>query len=209
LRPSDDDVNAGHGSFLAFTTTRQASREVRKIENKYDPSSSDQINRFVVLEFAESSRLKGFVEILQQFSCIRSVMGSDAVLDGLAAKDFCVSLFGCPFIEEDSKNQKDDKSEPWSPHFLRGRRNDDVLLVYPFSGDKVRLEKAAEGLKELGAFGPPESAKTSCSDTTENEEEPSSSRAHYLTITVGDCERLEPGVFLNDTLIDFFMRWYV
>jgi Ulp1 family protease len=34
-------------------------------------------------------------------------------------------------------------------------------------------------------------------------------RAHYLTIRQEDFDRLEPGEFLNDTLIDFWMQWYV
>jgi hypothetical protein len=34
-------------------------------------------------------------------------------------------------------------------------------------------------------------------------------RAHFLTVRVEDYERLEPGEFLNDTLIDFWMQWYV
>jgi len=32
-------------------------------------------------------------------------------------------------------------------------------------------------------------------------------RTHYLTLRQDEMERLEPGEFLNDTLIDFFMRW--
>jgi hypothetical protein len=32
-------------------------------------------------------------------------------------------------------------------------------------------------------------------------------RAHYLTIRKEDMDRLEPGEFLNDTLIDFWMEW--
>lgn len=32
-------------------------------------------------------------------------------------------------------------------------------------------------------------------------------RAHYLTIRKEDVDRLEPGEFLNDTLIDFWMEW--
>ena len=34
-------------------------------------------------------------------------------------------------------------------------------------------------------------------------------RAHYLTIRREDTDRLAPGEFLNDTLIDFWMEWYV
>jgi hypothetical protein len=31
-------------------------------------------------------------------------------------------------------------------------------------------------------------------------------RAHFLTVRVEDYVRLEPGVFLNDTLVDFWMK---
>jgi Ulp1 family protease len=36
-----------------------------------------------------------------------------------------------------------------------------------------------------------------------------SSRTHYLTIREDDRERLQPGQFLNDTLVDFWMSWCV
>mmetsp|Transcript_3548 Transcript_3548/g.9364 ORF Transcript_3548/g.9364 Transcript_3548/m.9364 type:complete len:1591 (-) Transcript_3548:489-5261(-) len=35
----------------------------------------------------------------------------------------------------------------------------------------------------------------------------SAGRTHHLTIRSEDVDRLEPGEFLNDTLIDFWMRW--
>ena len=48
-----------------------------------------------------------------------------------------------------------------------------------------------EGLSTSAAFAPSKA----------------STRTHYLTIRQDEIERLEPGEFLNDTLIDFFMRW--
>jgi hypothetical protein len=32
-------------------------------------------------------------------------------------------------------------------------------------------------------------------------------RTHHVTIRDGDFERLRPGVFLNNTIVDFFMLW--
>ena len=34
-------------------------------------------------------------------------------------------------------------------------------------------------------------------------------RQHYVTIRVEDYERLEPREWLNDSLVDFWMQWYV
>ena len=48
-------------------------------------------------------------------------------------------------------------------------------------------------------------------DTDENNREINevSARTHFLTIREDDKERLEPGQFLNDTLVDFWMSWLV
>ena len=53
------------------------------------------------------------------------------------------------------------------------------------------------------------------SDTAENDErhlkdeKRASLRSHFITIREEDTDRLEPGEYLNDTLIDFWMQWYV
>ncbi len=63
-----------------------------------------------------------------------------------------------------------------------------------------------------------EDAITSSSERADNDEEKSGddkdesagktkSRAHFLTIRDEDYDRLEPGEFLNDTLIDFWFQW--
>lgn len=46
-------------------------------------------------------------------------------------------------------------------------------------------------------------------EATTADEAKTKARAHYLTIRQEDFDRLEPGEFLNDTLIDFWMQWYV
>ena len=44
-------------------------------------------------------------------------------------------------------------------------------------------------------------------DSSDKDVKGKSSRMHYVTIRDEDIERLCPGQFLNDTLVDFFMRW--
>ena len=93
-----------------------------------------------------------------------------------------------------------------------------LLVVYPFGVDEAVLREAASGLKELGgdSLGVEEAvddktnqpADVQMQDSSEIEDvKVKSSRMHYVTIRDEDIERLCPGQFLNDTLVDFFMRW--
>ena len=87
-----------------------------------------------------------------------------------------------------------------------------LLLIYPFDFDKEKLSKAASGLKELGGdlLGLDRtevSAQGQVDRDQVSEELKKSSRTHYVTIRDDDKERLCQGQFLNDTLVDFWMRW--
>ena len=94
-----------------------------------------------------------------------------------------------------------------------------LLVVYPFGVDEEVLSEAASGLKELGGeslgvenvsvgdkINQPNDVQMQNSSDMEDVKV-KSSRMHYVTIRDEDIERLCPGQFLNDTLVDFFMRW--
>ena len=95
----------------------------------------------------------------------------------------------------------------------RDDANNKLLLVYPFDVEEAVLSAAASGLKELGGdlLGLDRSNAISVQgqldegDTAERIKKPT--RTHYVTIRDDDKERLCPGQFLNDTLVDFWMRW--
>ena len=91
---------------------------------------------------------------------------------------------------------------------MAGKLDDEVLLVYPFAGDKESIDRAADGFMELDYFRPIiVDEDPSEQDADGSGAHSSGGRSHVLTISAGDCRRLKPGVYLNDTLIDFFMRW--
>ena len=81
-----------------------------------------------------------------------------------------------------------------------------LLVVYPFGVDEAILSEAASGLKELGGdlLGVGDHGTESTANTMQND---SIGRTNYITIGEDDVERLGPGKLLNDTLIDFWMRW--
>jgi hypothetical protein len=94
--------------------------------------------------------------------------------------------------------------------------NDDtvnkLLLVFPFDVDEESLSEASRGLLELGGdlLGvvedePSVEDQLDEDDVTRRTKKPP--RTHHVTIRDEDYERLSPGQFLNDTLVDFWMRW--
>jgi hypothetical protein len=84
-----------------------------------------------------------------------------------------------------------------------GEAQHKILLVYPFIGGD-RIEKAAEGLK-LSCLS--DEQFVSSEELVKLQQEATTGRAHFLSITGEDRDRLEPGEFLNDTLVEFWMRW--
>ena len=83
--------------------------------------------------------------------------------------------------------------------FVAGRKDDEILIVYPFEWDKNEIEATASDLNELSYKGTYDNQVTTEITT----------RVGRLnaTIRVEDYEKLEAGVWLNDTLVDFWMQW--
>jgi hypothetical protein len=77
---------------------------------------------------------------------------------------------------------------------------EDVLLVYPFQGGYA-IEKAAQGLFLY------EEKHCNASFLLQLQKEKCHPRNVSLIISKKDRERLEPGKWLNDNLIDFWMQW--
>ena len=81
--------------------------------------------------------------------------------------------------------------------------NQNVILSYPFVGGDC-IEKAAKGLK-LPTWNETE---VTYDQLILQQVEASTGRVHILTMYADDRDRLSPGKFLNDTLINFWMKWY-
>ena len=94
-----------------------------------------------------------------------------------------------------------------------------LLLVYPLDVDEAILTDATAVLKELGGdslgvqtphdVGEQPALAASLDQDAQGDitNSKGSSRTHYITIRQDDKERLCPGQFLNDSLVDFWMRW--
>jgi hypothetical protein len=188
-----------HGSFICFSIMACALEGIRRGFDNFFQGD------FIVVEF-ESGDVAEFVFGLELLDYMRPYL-LDCNLDGSHTKKFCKAL-----LEDDRKAPASRKfaarPTPFAPKFLAGKEDDEVLLVYPFGCDKVQLDNAASDLNELNNFRVQPSLSQPSMDQDQPEEEVSV-RNHYLTISAGDCQRLAPTEYLNDTLIDFWMRWYV
>ena len=139
------------------------------------------------------------------------VDSSEIVFDNL---DYSTEVL----VEDSTNERKRRMSESKESKNKKKDSENKLLVVYPFGVDEAILSEAASGLKELGGdlLGiddmddtkpPAASAMQGVKSDVEDDVKGKSSRTHYVTIRDDDVERLCPGQFLNDTLVDFWMRW--
>ena len=139
------------------------------------------------------------------------VDSSEIVFDNL---DYSTEVL----VEDSTNERKRRMSESKESKNKKKDSENKLLVVYPFGVDEAILNEAASGLKELGGdlLGieggqdtkpPAASAMKGVQSDVEDDGKGKSTRTHYVTIRDDDVERLCPGQFLNDTLVDFWMRW--
>ena len=96
--------------------------------------------------------------------------------------------------------------------FIANKKDDDILLVYPFGEDKNKIEAAASNLTALlykQTYNGQDSTepKKPSTETKDLSTAQGSQRSHQIVIRVEDYEKLEDGQWLNDSLVDFWMQW--
>ena len=88
-----------------------------------------------------------------------------------------------------------------------------VILVYPFDGyqDVIGVDFFIDGPSGIGCGEIADGSITVSSTIggSRCSRVPPNRGVHHLTFTVKDAARLEEGRYFNDTLIDFYMKWYV
>ena len=164
-----------------------------------DPNhDTNKAMRYLVLELREKDDLRRIMGLLSRLP--EKVMRIDGTPENVQA--YAISLL----------NNKRSRSRATKRNaFLDGRPSDYALLVYPFTGDPTEMEGAADGLTEAAGTRTAGATIASpvCGEEDQEGEGKSRHRAHFVTITVDDYDRLQPGEWLNDSLVDLWMQWYV
>jgi len=157
----------------------------------------------IVVEFLSDNDLKNLLKHMSR-------VGWNDFLEGESSLDQTEVAAYTKALEADSAKTRNRRlrspTKRTEDPFLAGRTEDEILLVFPFNGDQKAIENAASGLAELSdslrasGMGQKDGNITESNSTK-------AGRGHYLTVRVEDFERLYPGEYLNDTLIDLWMQW--
>jgi hypothetical protein len=194
----DDDADQ-LGPLLALHIHATPENMLDQYRRDFDPKEDNPGKKYLVLELRYKNDLNRIIAILSRLA---------ADIKQIAVGPTKVRKYATSLLASNPKNRgRATKRNA----FLDGRPSDYALLVYPFAGDPAEIEKAADGLTEAagtltagaGTISP------APSDDKEDGEGKSRHRAHFVTITVEDYDRLEPGEWLNDSLVDLWMQWYV
>ncbi|EJK46535.1 hypothetical protein THAOC_34793 [Thalassiosira oceanica] len=105
-------------------------------------------------------------------------------------------------------SENDRESESPQDSRMKDSDHEKLLLVYPFKVDETVLAEASRGLSELGGETLGVHETNNDPDQSQNVLVPSAEEAEGTNIVIREKDRkLLAGEVLNDTLVDFWMRW--
>jgi hypothetical protein len=123
---------------------------------------------------------------------------------------------------EKAKRRSGPRTRPKGKSKMLSDSENKLLVVYPFKVDEDQLQHISSELNELGGDqlgvdevvtdaemldAPEEDSEVEEGGENNPAETGRSSRTHHISIREDDKERLEPGQFLNDAIVDFWMSW--
>ena len=192
IKPSEKNgLSAYSNAYLADNK-----RNTRKIALK---------KRFVVLEVRDRLAFESLITKFRDDATLGPLFNTVQKLGAHEKDRFIQSLL----VQNSEKRTRSMVSR--RPQF----KEDETILVYPFRATVAELDSAAVGLIETAGRLPVEidSVNSDATDAPTSDDNVVdggvANKTHMVTIRGEDFDRLVPCEFLNDTLIDFWMKWYV
>jgi len=193
----EDDLDQV-GPLVVLHIDATVENDLDRFRRHLDPNHDTiKAMRYLVLELREKDDLQRIMDLLSRLP--EKVIRIDGTPENM--QEYATSLL----TDKRSRSRATKRNA-----FLDGRPSDYALLVYPFIGDPTEMEGAADGLTEAAGTMTAGAAIASPVSGEEDQEGEGKSRhrAHFVTITVDDYDRLQPGEWLNDSLVDLWMQWY-
>jgi hypothetical protein len=132
---------------------------------------------------------------------VEAAFGAGRMIAGAERQHDNVTAYASVFLEH---YKAETKAGPPSKlpydQFLGSRHSDEILLKYPIEGDLEQIEAVASELTEAKGCAAPNEARNAATRAT---------LTGFQTVRVEDYHRLAPTKWLNDTLINFWLAWYV
>lgn len=209
--PVEDD-DADVSSFLAIQVKPRNVNGLTKFNTSYEVGAkAGSGKRYILIEFHNDADLHN---ILRQLKEGKTDCDSIRKLKPSEAKDYAKAFI------DDTKRESERRLTSFSPStkkkagFVANLASNDILVTYPFDGDRSKMDKAGEDLNEtsgvLDALPSPSEAEAASEEDARGDGEAKATsfgRGHYMTVRVTDYDRLEATEYLNDTLVDFWMAW--
>jgi len=202
--------------------------------DKGDISNKDDLWKrgHIVVELRDNSDFESFISAMKQNFLLHALLqGAELKQNEMKNKYLSVILEEklADIQERKSFETSRRRSQRLKTNYsLSQNSQNDEMFIYPFAPMEGILDDIAQDLTELGGklcrsvhtegkekvewYDPKKCTEISKPlDDHHNEKESKtvwkSTRTHYLTILREDFDRLAPREFLNDTLIDFWMKW--
>lgn len=211
-------------NLLAMRVKTNADNGLNAFPNVYKPDSDIPERQWIVIELCTRKDMDDFISAMRTDLHLSVFAIDECRMSQHEAETCCQSLLKDNVMQEQQVHRENARAKSIGT-FLRGKGQDDVLLVYPFGADSKSIDAASNGLKELSCVLEYENNNPSANShdinaasSSKGNKEPEleenttddpigeDSRA-VLTLAVSTIERLEQGVYLNDTLIDFWQQW--
>ncbi len=201
-------------SILVLGVEKGADKQLDALSNAYVPD-----REYEKTAMTKVSMSKGFILIEfheeEDLRTLLSCMEKDSYLNELVATGFMTiddkSAFLQSFISHDERPPPRKTRSSAHISYLRPVKEEEVVLNFPFDVTYAELDHLTEGLNEANGILPFENGKMKkVSDETAaktGEEKFVNVWKHSHIIRGEDYERLSPGEYLNDALIDLWMTW--
>ena len=210
----DDEFDRIH-CFLSLRVERTTLNNLDQFSSTYEPAKKDSKRRFITLEFRHIGDLLQLLDLLKSARMKSFLESPQVILERNRLSSYCKILLR-DSKKEGNRRRSSLRLQRYTSHesisFLEGKSESDVLLVYPYPGSDAL--DGFEGLSiDAHSLSPLKKNMKSNDTTTWNgkdevdNKDKTLSRGHVIEIRVSDVFRLDPGEFLNDTLIDFWFQW--
>ena len=156
--------------------------------------------KYIVVEIPERKALSSFISKMSDNEHLGPLIHTNHSLNEEEIKPFIQSL-----LPQKRKTRSIARRKQY--------KEDETMLVYPFFATDEELDSASDGLTEASnrlsstadAIIIDKTSVLTCRDQISDTS--AIYKTHMVTIRGEDYDRLVPCEFLNDTLIDFWMKW--
>jgi len=199
-------------TIIAFKIKPTEENELTIYTQSYDADS------YITVEVRDTDQFLAMLEQMRVNPTLETFFCCDPKIEFYDLKEYTAALI--EDTEKENNNRRRSTRLSRANAKKKSITSEKPILVFPFKADDDEFSTAASKLNELklareqtsveserASIQPQDSNLNESQGENENERVKGSARTHYITIRDDDMERLEPGEFLNDSLVDFWMKW--